>query len=662
MEALTPSLALRGDDFNNWEGDQCEFVRGEASAQVSCCSSQQPDEEPELTSNPHREAVYALASLRRRWPSESKSFAFSCIGAICGNQHCKDEISFLGRGWNGTLFSMGKETCIEYLQLYLVELLIQRGISTAHEAEVMPVVKYSLCVLASPHGLMRYRALRLLQAAARWWASVDDCSECLLPLELASQVSQSAARLLNDEELGVRHAAVGTCAAWAHPNDALLSNYVDMALSCALQCAEDLADHDLVAEDIALICKRCGGNTLAAGQLEMTLERLLVALCTAADIEAGHRTLGAAAVLARHLQTTGHGKKVLPKFGPLLDAILSAQDKLLRLHGPALEALDACLAAGAIPMPGPAVVPKLFHLLCGGISADWPALDDEAYSGVRLDSAQVYASVLCHLLVSVTRDQSGQGTTMWSARTSDGFYYSEMAVCAARRLLGVNPGSWLRLLTDPGLPAAPDNATEESCTAAATIIECLFRVVDADSRSRILIPALDGALSANGGSGRDLPRVKVLFWALRADAKTCMAFLGPANLLPRTYALFYAGFDYSSTVVSEGLFALAAVLQASRTAHAETNMLANLESALGNVLAQAARRILREFSPSRKRKRDEADGDRDICSTQLDDAALMLGKALNEEPQSRAAGLLSSLKPEEINTLAGLAKLQGLSH
>ncbi|CAE8646552.1 unnamed protein product, partial [Polarella glacialis] len=352
----------------------------------------------------------------------------------------------------------------------------------------------------------------------------------------------------------VRHAAVGACAAWLHAlgrmgalsSDAgrhvsSLETLSVTVLEVALQCGEDLGDDGLVASELSSLLEAMPGQSATAGLTGSVLSRLLVVFDRDAD-QGGNSAcsaLAAAVSLARQVarQQRYETTSVAPgssgaaptatailvnQLRPSLARSFASQRLLLCHRDAALDGLELCIQCGGAsgsraspsqesPSPGilgpdlshDALLARLFHLACGGVSADWPSGSDEAYDGASLAQPRRLARLLGWLLAE------GQPPA-WARAGRSGLLHADMAVCVIRRFLGTSPGKFLKdPCCDPDLPEAVlGSSTQESRAAAVGLANRLFAVCDAPLAARcgpaVLSAVAEVELQSFSGNGVDL--------------------------------------------------------------------------------------------------------------------------------------------------------------
>jgi len=361
--------------------------------------------------------------------------------------------------------------------------------------------------------IVRFGALHLLAALGRGRSN-------LMPPLALEDIYSCLAFCINDPAAPVRHAAVGACAAWISSSlgDSAsdISELADEALAVALQCGEDLHDDSLVADSIELLITNCKCKSSPS----LILSRLLTVfastvLAKSTSPASGSRALAAAVALVRHhflcrspAETGCSHYDVDPLIEQLSEPVMQvfqSQALLLQYHTEVLDGFELCCSyRPPCSNVAPGLFSRFFHLLCGGVSPDWPAYDDDAFNGVALANPCRYAAGFCALLA---HGQSNGHSPLWVQSNRLGLPHSSMAVCVIRRLLGVSPGTWLiDPCCDPCLPQAPTGSTTpEGHAAAAMIAKCLFSLIDASTAAQCGPPILDAVLEAANTSKVSTP-------------------------------------------------------------------------------------------------------------------------------------------------------------
>eukprot|EP00927_Polykrikos_kofoidii_P022528 TRINITY_DN20998_c0_g1_i1.p1 TRINITY_DN20998_c0_g1~~TRINITY_DN20998_c0_g1_i1.p1 ORF type:complete len:1229 (+),score=221.74 TRINITY_DN20998_c0_g1_i1:155-3841(+) len=412
----------------------------------------------------------------------------------------------------------------------------------------MPAQHRAINELGSFNAILQHDALRLLARLAPLTTRVAAVALSSVAVECNSVVTAVAARL-NELELPTRHAAVGACAAWLRAAvttpgvGAQLSGILQAALEAALQCGESLADDSFVAteiQELVLCGDVMGDRKIASGSSEpgLVLDRLLNTFFASPLSFAGGRALAAAAAFVRlSCGADGGGEPssgtsalligLTNKLRPALERVFLSQTLLMANHIAAFDGLELCCKAPAIAGPLGAepstslLLAKLFHLLCGGFSAEWPMSAGDAHSGIDVVESERFARVFCWLL-AYTSSEGGNGCQgssgsdacafsnvrgVWAGHSRSGLQHTDMAACVIRRLLGVSAGDWLSdPRCDPGLPeiqtgvhgvvGGPSAASASSRAAAAHVAWRLFELGGAEVVARCGPAVLSAALQA----------------------------------------------------------------------------------------------------------------------------------------------------------------------
>eukprot|EP00933_Yihiella_yeosuensis_P010264 TRINITY_DN116623_c0_g1_i1.p1 TRINITY_DN116623_c0_g1~~TRINITY_DN116623_c0_g1_i1.p1 ORF type:complete len:209 (-),score=35.67 TRINITY_DN116623_c0_g1_i1:3-545(-) len=171
------------------------------------------------------------------------------------------------------------------------------------------------------------------------------------------------------------------------------------------------------------------------------------------------------------------GFKLLERLRPTLAKTVASQELLLLHPDVVVDGLDLCMQIGgsssssaARPLLGESLsddllMARLFHLVCGGSSADWPIFCDDAQAGVSVAHPCTFARILGYLMARGGLNRKGRLLLS----------HAEMSICVIRRFLGVSAGDFLKNpAVDPNLPKNAYGATQESKKAATILTRRLL--------------------------------------------------------------------------------------------------------------------------------------------------------------------------------------------